>query len=66
MEDSVSVKSSGTMASTGGKRKRPAEPKFYAVRTGFAPGIYHTWEECLKQVTGFKKSKCRRMRLGSC
>lgn len=58
MDDTVSVKSSGTIASAGAKRKRANEPKFYAVRIGFAPGIYHTWEDCLKQVTGYKKAKC--------
>ncbi|KAG5292660.1 RNase H domain-containing protein [Histoplasma ohiense] len=36
------------------KRKRTAEPKFYAVKFGFQPGVYHTWNDCLTQVTGFK------------
>ena len=26
----------------------------YAVRKGFCTGIFHTWEECEKQVKGFK------------
>ncbi|PGH13771.1 hypothetical protein AJ79_03470 [Helicocarpus griseus UAMH5409] len=38
----------------GAKRKRTTEPKFYAVKFGFQPGIYHTWNDCLTQVTGFK------------
>ncbi|KAK2850620.1 hypothetical protein FQN49_005488 [Arthroderma sp. PD_2] len=38
----------------GTKRKRNGEPKFYAVKIGFQPGIYHQWSECLAQVTGFK------------
>ncbi|KAK8200628.1 hypothetical protein M8818_005942 [Zalaria obscura] len=40
-------------APTGTKRKR-AELKFYAVRTGHEPGIYHSWTECLDQVRGYK------------
>ncbi|KAK2793634.1 hypothetical protein FQN51_001212 [Onygenales sp. PD_10] len=43
-----------TAQAAGAKRKRTAEPKFYAVKFGFQPGIYHTWNECLTQVTGFK------------
>ncbi|EPS40108.1 hypothetical protein H072_6065 [Dactylellina haptotyla CBS 200.50] len=41
------------------KRKRPASEttKFYAVRTGFTPGIYKTYPDCLAQVTGFKKAE---------
>ena len=31
--------------------------KYYAVRVGKTPGIYLTWEECSKQVTGFKGAK---------
>ncbi|EFR03397.1 hypothetical protein MGYG_06396 [Nannizzia gypsea CBS 118893] len=38
----------------GTKRKRNGEPKFYAVKIGFQPGIYNHWNECLAQVTGFK------------
>lgn len=34
------------------------EPKFYAVRAGHNPGIYHTWSDCLEQVRGFKKALC--------
>ena len=45
-------------ATTGAKRKREPKnmPKFYAVRTGKSPGIYHTWAECLDQVRGFPKA----------
>lgn len=39
---------------TGSKRKRTPGVKFYAVRTGKVPGIYHTWTECLEQVRGFR------------
>ena len=28
--------------------------KFYAVRNGRVPGIYTAWDECRRQVTGFK------------
>lgn len=28
--------------------------QYYAVRKGFVPGIYTTWEECKRQVNGFK------------
>lgn len=27
--------------------------KYYAVKKGYTPGIYETWDECKKQVTGF-------------
>ncbi|KAI1000066.1 putative 6-phosphofructo-2-kinase [Podosphaera aphanis] len=33
--------------------ERPAS-KFYAVRVGVKPGVYETWQECQKQVTGFR------------
>ncbi|KAG8626059.1 hypothetical protein KVT40_006460 [Elsinoe batatas] len=39
---------------TGQKRKRGTEPKFYAVYRGSKPGIYHDWNECRAQITGFK------------
>lgn len=40
----------------GTKRKRDSSVKFYAVRIGKAPGIYHSWPECLDQVRGFPKA----------
>lgn len=46
-------------AATGTKRKRDSKApqlKFYAVRIGKAPGIYHTWPDCLEQVRGFPKA----------
>ncbi|KAL8867227.1 MAG: hypothetical protein Q9174_005800 [Haloplaca sp. 1 TL-2023] len=46
----------GTSVSAGTKRKRAADPKFYAVRVGHRPGVYHTWADCLEQVKGFKKA----------
>ena len=57
MDDTISVKSTGTTDSSGTKRKRMAE-KFYAVRVGYHPGVYHTWADCLEQVKGFKKATC--------
>lgn len=61
MGDAASQKStslSGSFVSNGTKRKRVAEPKFYAVRVGYQPGIYHTWADCLEQVKGYKKALC--------
>ncbi|KAI9751484.1 MAG: hypothetical protein M1815_001101 [Lichina confinis] len=47
----------GTISSAGSKRKRGGnEPKFYAVRVGYKPGVYYTWPDCLAQVKGFKKA----------
>ena len=54
-----SVSPTGTTASSGTKRKRGSEPKFYSVRVGHRPGIYHSWNECLDQVRGFKNATCR-------
>lgn len=49
---------SSTTSSAGTKRKRATEPKFYAVRVGYHPGIYHSWSDCLAEVTGFKNATC--------
>ncbi|KAJ5776004.1 uncharacterized protein N7511_001015 [Penicillium nucicola] len=38
----------------GTKRKRNGAAKYYAVKAGHKPGIYHGWNECLAQITGFK------------
>lgn len=38
----------------GTKRKREQGPKFYAVHAGIRPGVYHSWNDCLAQVKGFK------------
>jgi ribonuclease HI len=40
------------------KRKRP-DSKFYAVRVGGKPGIYHSWPDCLEQVKGYKGAICK-------
>ena len=46
------------LPAAGTKRKRDSKStgKFYAVRIGRRPGIYHTWDECLSQVRGFPKA----------
>jgi hypothetical protein len=36
-----------------GKRKRSG-PKFYAVKVGRKPGIYHSWDDCKAQTDGVK------------
>jgi viroplasmin and RNaseH domain-containing protein len=33
--------------------------KFYAVREGYQPGIYKTWDECLVQVKGYPAAACK-------
>lgn len=43
----------------GTKRKRTTGPKFYAVKKGFAPGVYEGWKDCLAQITGFKGAICK-------
>lgn len=48
-----------TSSSSGTKRKREKDPKFYAVKTGFKPGVYKTWAECLAQIKGFKAATCQ-------
>jgi ribonuclease HI len=48
-----------TSSTSGTKRKREKDPKFYAVKTGFKPGVYNTWDECLSQVRGFKGATCK-------
>ncbi|KAH7411842.1 ribonuclease H-like domain-containing protein [Phaeosphaeria sp. MPI-PUGE-AT-0046c] len=40
-----------TSNTSSGKRKR-GSPKFYAVRVGRVPGIYHSWEDCKAQTDG--------------
>lgn len=33
--------------------------KYYAVRHGNKPGVYHTYDDCLGQVRGFKGAICK-------
>ena len=61
MDTPASVKSAsklGSSVSSGTKRKRATEPKFYGVRIGHQPGIYSTWADCLQNTKGFKKPEC--------
>ncbi|KAI9803547.1 MAG: hypothetical protein M1825_001890 [Sarcosagium campestre] len=44
------------ISQTGTKRKREPEPKFYSVRNGHRPGVYHKWVDCLAQVKGYKNA----------
>jgi ribonuclease HI len=45
-------------STVGTKRKRDPKSaaKFYAVRIGKTPGVYHSWADCLEQVRGFPKA----------
>ena len=59
--ETTSIKSASlaeTSSTNSTKRKRTSEIKYYAVRVGHQPGIYHTWTDCLEQVKGFKKATC--------
>ena len=31
--------------------------KYYAVKNGYHPGIYTSWDDCKKEVDGFKGAK---------
>ncbi|KAH3943176.1 hypothetical protein HBI70_194600 [Parastagonospora nodorum] len=42
-----------TSNTSSNKRKR-SSPKFYAVKVGRTPGIYHSWEDCKAQTDGIK------------
>lgn len=42
----------------GTKRKRTGGAKYYAVKKGYKPGLYYSWNDCLAQVTGFKGAIC--------
>ena len=40
-----------------------AKYAFYAVRKGFKPGVYTTWEDCQKQTDGFKGAEYKGFKL---
>lgn len=61
--DDTKSESAMTTTSSGTKRKRGTEPKFYAVKVGKTPGIYHSWHDCLEQVTKYKGASCKGMPL---
>lgn len=35
---------------------------FYAVKKGIEPGIYHSWEECAKQIDGFSGAEYKKFK----
>lgn len=45
-------------SSSGSKRKRNGENKFYAVRAGHKTGVFLTWADCYEQIKGFKGAIC--------
>jgi ribonuclease HI len=40
------------------KRKMDNQPKFYAVKAGFRPGVYENYSDCQAQTAGFKGALC--------
>lgn len=48
---------------TGGVARRgeslASRKNVYAVRAGYKPGLYYSWEECRKQVHGFSRAEFR-------
>jgi ribonuclease HI len=42
------------------KKRMPAKEAFYAVAVGKAPGIYNTWDECKRMVTGVPNAKYKK------
>ena len=54
--DAMAGPTSVASNTSSGKRKR-SSPKFYAVKVGRTPGIYHSWEDCKAQTEGIK-SQC--------
>jgi hypothetical protein len=56
--DDAKSETAQTTTSSSLKRKRGNELKFYAVKAGHKPDIYHSWEDCKFQVTGFKGAVC--------
>jgi hypothetical protein len=57
--DDTKSETAQTTSSSGLKRKRGTELKFYAVRAGHRPGIYHSWEDCKAQVFKAKNPICK-------
>lgn len=58
----VNPSPSQSSPSAGTKRKRNTGSRYYAVKVGFQPGIYHAWNDCLAQVTGYKGAVCKFVR----
>jgi ribonuclease HI len=42
------------------QRAGVAQQKFYAVRKGRVPGLYFSWEDCAREVIGFKGAEHKR------
>lgn len=40
------------------KRKSSLQLKFYAVKVGHNPGVYLSWKECERNISGFKGAVC--------
>jgi hypothetical protein len=45
------------------QRVTNSKQKYYAVRQGRCPGIYHTWADCKSQVDGFRGSRFKSFRI---
>lgn len=57
--DDVKSEKSAKTATSSLKRKRGNDLKFYAVKVGKAPAIYHSWADCIDQVKGVTGAICR-------
>lgn len=40
------------------KRKGSPQVKFYAVKVGHIPGVYLSWKECERNISGFRGAAC--------
>ncbi|KAL5453609.1 hypothetical protein PMIN06_005374 [Paraphaeosphaeria minitans] len=58
-EDTEDIMAGASSASSGLKRKRTASA-FYAVKVGFTPGIYQSWDDAKQQTSGFKNPVFKR------
>jgi Caulimovirus viroplasmin len=56
--DDVKSEKSAKTATSSLKRKRGNDHKFYAVKAGKTPEIYHSWTDCIDQVKGFPGAIC--------
>jgi ribonuclease HI len=56
--DDVKSEKSAKTTTSSLKRKRGNDLKFYAVKVGHKPEIYHNWADCIAQVKGFKGAIC--------
>jgi hypothetical protein len=56
--DDVKSEKSAKTGTSSLKRKRGNDHKFYAVKVGKTPEIYHSWADCIDQVKGFPGAVC--------